>query len=88
MTFAEWWQGVVADCQEEGLPVEHTDPERIARAAWDAANTSATADLIAERDILKAMADEYQRWINHHAAGHDYDDFLSKELAQQGGQSA
>jgi hypothetical protein len=25
---------------------------------------------------LQAIADEYYAWIRHHAAGHDYDDFL------------
>jgi hypothetical protein len=25
---------------------------------------------------LQAIVDEYYAWIRHHAAGHDYDDFL------------
>lgn len=33
-----------------------------------------------ERDALKAITDEYNAWIRHHAAGHDYDDFLKKTL--------
>ena len=30
---------------------------------------------------LQAIAEEYNAWIRHHAAGHSYDDFLAKRLA-------
>ena len=30
---------------------------------------------------LQAIVDEYYAWIRHHAAGHDYDDFLRNRIA-------
>lgn len=30
---------------------------------------------------LRAIADEYNAWIRHYAAGHSYDDFLATKLA-------
>jgi hypothetical protein len=34
-----------------------------------------------ELNTLRAISDEYNAWIRHDAAGHDYDDFLAKRLA-------
>ena len=32
---------------------------------------------------LKAISDEYNAWIRHHAAGHSYDDFLQAKLKEK-----
>lgn len=37
--------------------------------------------LQSENQILRKVSDEYNAWIKHHAAGHSYDDFLSKRIA-------
>jgi hypothetical protein len=37
-----------------------------------------------ELNTLRAISDEYNAWIKHHAAGHSYDDFLTKREAAHG----
>jgi hypothetical protein len=37
-----------------------------------------------DMNVLREVADEYNAWIRHHAAGHTYDDFLVKQLAAHG----
>ena len=37
-----------------------------------------------ELNTLRAISDEYNAWIKHHAAGHSYDDFLAKRTAAHG----
>ena len=37
-----------------------------------------------ELNTLRAISDEYNAWIKHHAKGHTYDDFLAKRLAAHG----
>ena len=34
-----------------------------------------------ELNTLRAISDEYNAWIKHHAAGHSYDDFLANRKA-------
>lgn len=34
-----------------------------------------------ELSTLRAISDEYNAWIRHHAAGHSYDDFLANRAA-------
>jgi len=38
----------------------------------------------ADLNTLRAISDEYNAWIKHHAAGHSYDDFLAKREAAHG----
>lgn len=44
----------------------------------------AASDELADRlENAEGMSGEYNRWIDHHSKGHDYDGFLTIELAQQ-----
>jgi hypothetical protein len=42
---------------------------------------------LSRSENLQAIADEYNAWIKHHAAGHDYDDFLAKLRQKNGGKA-
>ena len=37
---------------------------------------------LTDLETLQAIVDEYDTWIRHHAAGHDYDDFLRNRAAE------
>ncbi len=63
---------------------EHTSanfPWRNALHAADEWIAAKPAEPLADVKTLQAIADEYNAWIKHHAAGHDFDDFL-KQVAQ------
>jgi hypothetical protein len=50
--------------------------EALVRADERAASVQLT-----DLEALKVISDEYNAWIRHHAAGHDYDDFLRNRAA-------
>lgn len=51
--------------------MEKQEPEAYTTGHWSATDIK----------TLRAIADEYNAWIHHHAAGHSYDDFLASKLA-------
>jgi hypothetical protein len=54
-----------------------TDPENaLAELDADDAHPTQSAVPLTDLGTLQAIVDEYSAWIRHHAAGHDYDDFL------------
>lgn len=82
--------GVMKDCGAGSLPLAAAKPWAAGdcyRAMLAAApQPAATAGAVDAKTVSKlAMADEYQRWIDHFHKGWSYDDFLRVELAAQRG---
>lgn len=61
----------LVDICESGYPLEDESKQAAAELRY----------LKSENQILWKVSDEYNAWIKHHAAGHSYDDFLSKRIA-------
>jgi hypothetical protein len=64
-----------------GSPVEVWDERKQdITASVDATPPAPPAVPLTDLGTLQAIVDEYYAWIRHHAAGHDYDDFLLNQI--------
>jgi hypothetical protein len=66
----------------EELKAMETSPQPAQRTWQDLPDGKGGME--SDLNVLRAVSDEYNAWIRHHAACHSYDDFLEKRKAVNG----